>query len=115
MPPDRDPATILDIVLAGRRIGDFVSGQDFEDFSADLKTQSAVLLQLLIIGEAAKRLSAAFREQHSEIPWSDIMRMRDKLIHHYEEVDLGLVWKAVRKDVPELLTLLKPLIPGSES
>lgn len=115
MPPDRDPSTLLDIVIAGHRIADFVMGQDFEDFDSDLKTQSAVLLQLLVIGEAAKRLTAAFREQHSGIPWSDLMRMRDKLIHHYEEVDLSLVWKAVKNDVPELLAFLEPLVPNSGS
>lgn len=114
MPPDRDPSTVLDIVIAGHRISDFLAGQDFEDFAADLKTQSAVLLQLLIVGEAAKRLSAPFRDQHSGVPWSDIMRMRDKLIHHYEAVDLGLVWQAVKKDVPELLVILEPLVPSAE-
>jgi uncharacterized protein with HEPN domain len=114
MPPDRDSATVLDIVLAAQRIGDFTAGQDFEGFAADLKTQSAVILQLLVIGEAAKRLSAAFREQHPEAPWSDIMRMRDKLIHHYEDVDLELVWRVIRKEVPELRALLEPLLSNSE-
>jgi uncharacterized protein with HEPN domain len=114
MSPDRDATTLLDIVIAGRRIGDFVAGHDLETFGDDLKTQSAVLLQLLIIGEAAKRLSATFREQHAGIPWSDMMRMRDKLIHHYEEVDLELVWRVVDREVPKLLAFLEPLIPKSE-
>jgi uncharacterized protein with HEPN domain len=114
MPPDRDPATVLDIVIAGRRIGEFVAGQSFENFAADYKTQSAVLLQLLIIGEAAKRLSATFREEHPAIPWSDIMRMRDKLIHHYEDIDLNLIWKAIERNVPDLLAFLEPLLPATE-
>jgi uncharacterized protein with HEPN domain len=111
MPPDRDPSAVLDIVIAGRRISDFIADQDFEDFAVDLKTQSAVLLQFLILGEAAKRLSVAFRDRHSEIPWSDIMRMRDKLIHHYEGVDLRLIWKTAHKDLPDLLAVLEPLAP----
>lgn len=114
MPPDRDPAAVLDIVIAGHRIRDFVGEQGFEAFSSDLKTQSAVLLQILIIGEAAKRLSTEFRERHSKVPWTDIIRMRDKLIHHYEAIDLRFVWTSVQKDVPDLLAVLVPLVPTEE-
>ena len=110
MPLDRDQATILDLVVAGRRIREFISDEDFEAFSADLKTQSAVLHQLMILGEACKRLSRELREQHPEIAWSDIMRMRDKLIHHYEAIDLSLVWKTATREVPELVARLASLI-----
>jgi uncharacterized protein with HEPN domain len=113
--PDWDSAAVLDMVVAGRRIRDFIQGLDFKSFSADLRTQSAVLLQLLILGEAAKRLSAAFRAGHTEIGWSEIMKMRDKLIHHYEEIDLGPVWKAATEDVPELLDVLERLVSGSNN
>ena len=109
MPLDRDQATILDLLVAGRRIGLFISGEDFEAFSVDLKTQSAVLHQLMILGEGCKRLSQGLREQHPEIAWSDIMRMRDKLIHHYEAIDLALVWNAATREVPELVARLASL------
>jgi uncharacterized protein with HEPN domain len=73
MPLDRDRATLLDLALASQRILDFVGDQSFESFSQDLKTQSAVVLQILILGEAAKRLSSELRGRYHEIPWSDIM------------------------------------------
>ncbi len=111
MPLERDPATVLDIVIAGRRIQEFIFGQDFAQFTSDLKTQSAVTLQILILGEGARRLSQEFRERHPEIPWSDIIRMRDRLIHHYEGTDPGEVWKAASRDVPDLVAHLEPLIP----
>jgi uncharacterized protein with HEPN domain len=107
---DRDPATLLDLVLAGRRIQQFIEGQEFAEFEADLKSQSAVILQILILGEAAKRLSPQFRDQHPEIAWSGMMRMRDKLIHHYESSDPGEVWKTATRDVSHLLTILEPLL-----
>jgi len=107
---DRDPATVLDLVLAGQRIQQFIAGQEFGDFKTDLKSQSAVVLQILILGEAAKRLSSQFRDQHSEIAWAGMMRMRDKLIHHYESLDAGEVWKAATRDVPHLLSVLEPLL-----
>ena len=66
----RDDATLLDIVRAAQLILEFTSGVQRVSFQADLKTQSAVLHQLLVIGEAVKRLSNAFRETHPQIPWS---------------------------------------------
>jgi uncharacterized protein with HEPN domain len=109
----RDDATALDIVLACRRILRFASGLSRETFLGDEKTQSAVVHQLLLIGEATKRLSDAFRDNHSEVPWRDIARMRDRLIHHYDAVDLEEVWKTVEADVPDLLARLEPLIPDN--
>ena len=72
-------------------------------FEVDLKTQSAVLHQLLVIGEAVKRLSPTFRVRHAHVPWSLIAGMRDHLIHGYDAVDLDEVWRTVRRDLPALL------------
>jgi uncharacterized protein with HEPN domain len=80
----RDDATLMDLARAARLAQEFVQGMDQAGFLADVKTQSAVLHQLLILGEAAKRLSQAFRDAHSQIPWSLVTGMREKLIHHYE-------------------------------
>jgi len=110
----RDDATVLDIVLACRRILRFASGLSRQTFLDDEKTQSAVVHQLLLIGEATKRLSDAFRDSHPGIPWRDIARMRDRLIHHYDAVDLDEVWKTIEADVPDLLARLEPLVPGDD-
>lgn len=101
-----DPALVLDICEAARLIGRFVEGLDLADFLEDEKTQSAVILQLLLIGESAKKLSPTFRQHLPTVPWSRVGRMRDKLIHHYEGRDLELVWAVARTEVPELLRLL---------
>jgi uncharacterized protein with HEPN domain len=110
----RDDATVLDIVLACRRILRFASGQSRQEFLDDEKTQSAVVHQLLLIGEATKRLSDAFRDSLPEVPWRDIARMRDRLIHHYDAVDLDEVWKTVEADIPPLLARIGPLIPDDD-
>ena len=68
------------------------------------------MFQLLIIGEAVKRLPPELRSQHSDIPWSLIARMRDNLIHRYDDIDLDEVWKTSNEDIPKLLIALEPLL-----
>ena len=110
----RDAAPLLDMLKAARLAVEFREGMEKRAFLYDPKTQSAVLHQLLILGEAGKRLSQEFREQHKEIPWKKIVGMRDKLIHEYDDVDLDEVWKTVRSDVPRLIKQLELLAPSKE-
>ena len=107
----RDDAHVLDILKAARLAIEFKGSADKAAFLADAKTQSAVLHQLLVIGEAVKRLSPEFRAAHPEVPWRLIAGTRDKLIHFYEGVDLEEVWKMVTSDLPELIRLIEPLAP----
>ncbi len=110
----RDSATLLDILKAAQLAVEFKGGMNKIAFLDDAKTQSAVLHQLLILGEATKRLSSEFRMQHREIPWKKITGMRDKLIHEYDDVDLDEVWKTARSDIPRLIKQLEPLVPSKE-
>jgi len=107
----RDETTLLDITRAARLVIEFKQGMDKAAFLKDIKTQSAVLHQSMVMGEAVKRLSPDFRACHPEIPWALIAGMRDKLIHGYDIVDLDEVWKTADSDMPELLSLLEPLLP----
>jgi len=107
-----DQASVLDLVRAAPLVVEFRSNLDKSAFLTDLKTQSAILHQLLIFGEAAKRLSDAFRAHHSAIPWKLMAGMRDKLIHAYDEVDLEEVWKTATIDIPRLLPALETLAPS---
>jgi uncharacterized protein with HEPN domain len=110
----RDEATLLDIERAARLIIDFTREMDDQVFLDDVKTQSAVLHQLLVLGEAVKRLSPEFRRQHQRIPWSLIAGMRDNLIHEYDTVDLDEVWSTAKRDVPRLLLSLDLTQPPNE-
>ena len=110
----RDEANLLDILKAARLAIEFKGSLDKEAFFADRKTQSAVLHQLLILGEAVKRLSAGFRTAHPEVPWKLIAGTRDKLIHFYEGVDLDEVWKMVTADLPRLIKWVEPLAPKDQ-
>ena len=110
----RDKAALLDIARAARLVLEFKQGIDQAAFLQDFKTQSAVLHQLMDMGEAIKRLSPDFRARYSEIPWALIAGMRDKLIHGYDIVDLDEVWRTAVADVPDLLFLIEPLLPKQE-
>jgi uncharacterized protein with HEPN domain len=109
----RDEVTLLDIARSLRLIIEFTRAMEESDFLEDAKTQSAVLHQLLILGEAVKRLSTEFRARHPEIPWVLIAGMRDHLIHEYDSVDLEEVWSTAGRDVPRLLGSLEPLLAPS--
>ena len=108
----KDEAILLDISKAANLAIEFVKGLDESAFIYDLKTQSAVLHQLLVIGEAVKRLSEDFRVAHPDIPWRFVAGMRDHLIYAYDAVDLGEVWKVVQRDLPELLAYIEPFLPS---
>jgi len=105
-----DETTLLDIAQAARLIVQFKQGMDKAAFLQDIKTQSAILHQLMIMGEAVKRLSQEFRAHHPAIPWTPIAGMRDKLIHAYDIVDFDQVWKTIDTDVPNLIFSIEPLL-----
>jgi len=107
----RDSASLLDIVNAANRVLQFAEGLDKSALATNEEKQSAMLYQIIVIGEATKRLSSEFRNQHPEIPWKDIAGMRDILAHQYDRVNLNTLWDAIQIDIPELLTLLEPLLP----
>jgi uncharacterized protein with HEPN domain len=106
----RDEATLLDILTAGERIIEFKGDLDKTSFLRDLKTQSAVLHQLMVVGEAVKRLSLETRQAAPEVPWSLIAGMRDNLIHGYDDVDLEEVWKTSERDIPHLMNCVERLL-----
>lgn len=78
-----------DILTAISKINEFTSGMGKDEFRSSSLVLDAVLRNIEVIGEAASKLPAAFRSEHKEIDWQDIIGMRNKLIHAYSEVDAG--------------------------
>ena len=89
------------------RIDRYSAGLNFEEFLRDAKSQDAIIRNLEIIGEAAKKISAEFRKANNQVPWQDIAGMRDRLIHHYFGTNWEIVWDVIRTKLPELRTQLQ--------
>jgi uncharacterized protein with HEPN domain len=106
----RDPVILLDILRAAQQIVEFRGERTEGEFYTDEMLQAAVLYKITVIGEAIKRLSPVLRAAHPEVPWTEAARMRDKVIHHYDEVALDVVWDVITKDIPALIELLEPLV-----
>lgn len=107
----RDEAYLLDVLIAAQKVLKFVSGLTEAEFRKSDLVQSAVMGQLEIIGEACRRVSPAIQDAHPEIPWAAIVGMRNKLIHEYFRIDVSILWEVVQRDIPELVTLVEPLVP----
>jgi uncharacterized protein with HEPN domain len=97
-----DQVYLRHILDAIDRISGYVAGMAFAEFQGSNLVQDAVIRQLGIIGEAARCVSSAMQQAHPEVPWADIIGMRNILIHDYLDVDVGEVWKTIQDDLPVL-------------
>lgn len=87
----------------------YVAGLDKSVFLSDRRTQQAVLMNIVILGEAATKILTefpAFAEQHSEIPWRTIRAMRNRVAHAYFQVNIELVWETATVALPDLAASL---------
>lgn len=101
---------VLDMLEAIERIQRHAS-KGRGSFDRDELIQTWVVHHLQIIGEAAARLSASFRDAHPSIPWARVIAMRNVLVHDYFGIDLEEVWQVVERDLPPLERELR-LIAG---
>ena len=81
---------------------DFLKEKTFEEMKADLMCYHAVVYNIMVIGEAANLLTKDFREEHPEIPWRDIVDMRNALVHGYITTNATLIWDTYTNDLPLL-------------
>jgi uncharacterized protein with HEPN domain len=71
-------------------------------FDKEVETQNSIIYYLQILGEAAITVPQDFRDRHPEIPWRPMISMRNKLIHHYDGIDLDVVWETATVSIPDL-------------
>lgn len=101
---------INDMLECIERIEEFVGDMSYEEFVEDDKTSSAVVRKLEIMGEASKNIPIEIRREYKEIPWSDVAKMRDKIIHFYFGVDYEIVWKVIKERLPGIKPFIEQVL-----
>lgn len=90
----------------------FTEGMAQTDFEQDKRTQQAVVMSLIVLGEAATKvmdLHPLFAEQHKQIPWRSMRGMRNRIAHGYFDINLEVVWDTVQTALPALKSQLDAL------
>jgi uncharacterized protein with HEPN domain len=98
---------ILDAI---EKIEEYTARKTFKSFSANDMMVDAVTRQFEIIGEAANGISTHFQEKNSQVPWSKLIGMRNRLIHEYFGVNKKIVWQTCKKDLKELKDQIEELL-----
>lgn len=88
-------------------VGNFTKDMTFEKFAKDRKTINAIIRSIEVIGEATKKLPTSVKDKHPSIPWKRMAGMRDKMIHEYFGIDVEILWKVVKEDIPSLKTSIQ--------
>jgi uncharacterized protein with HEPN domain len=101
---------IQDVIDAMEKGMKFIEDMEFEEFVKDDKTVFAVIRALEVIGEAIKNIPEEIRGKYPEIPWRDMGGMRDKLIHSYFGVNLKMIWKTIKEEIPPLKPLFERML-----
>jgi len=88
---------------------------EYAEFVIDDKTVYAVVRAREIIGEATKQIPEPMRQKYKSVPWREMAKMRDKLIHQYFGVDLQVVWKTVQNDLTPLKSVIAEMIQNEDN
>jgi len=108
----RDDAIRLRHMLdAAQEAMSFARGKKREDLDRERMLVLSLLKDIEIIGEAASKVSENCRQEHPEIPWREIVTMRNRLIHGYFDINLDVVWKTATEELPTLIRRLQAAVP----
>lgn len=110
MSPRQWKDRIRDILDAVDEIESFAAGLDRETFCADVRTQRAVEMNFIVIGEAAGHVGDDVQEAHPHVPWHLMRAMRNRLVHVYFNVDPSVLWQTMQDDLPVLAAALRDLL-----
>ena len=95
----RDRGRLEDIVKYAQNVNVIISGISYEEFTKDIRIYYSVMKNIEVIGEAANMLTRHFRETHAELPWRQIVSMRNVLVHGYAQVSDADLWQTATNDI----------------
>ena len=115
MPPRDWTFRIQDILNAIAKIRRYVSGVDFETFENDEEIMDAVIHNLTVIGEAANHVPPEIRSRYPDIPWRQMIDLRNFSVHAYWNLHPSVIWDTIQNDLPPLVELLNSLLSNEKS
>ena len=107
----RDLQFLLDMLQSAELIMTYTVQCSKAEFVENVQLQDSVIRRLLVIAEAARRVSEATRQTLPNISWQEINGMRNRLVHEYDDVNLNIVWDVVQSEIPTLVQELKSQLP----
>lgn len=110
-----DRLYIWDMVQAGKSILHYLEGKTQSDLEQDQMLFDAVVRQFQVLGEAANKLSDDRKAALPGVSWSDIIGMRNIIIHDYSRIEIPAIWRTAKEDIPRLLTVLEPEFQAIEA
>jgi uncharacterized protein with HEPN domain len=110
----RDALYLHDIIEACRDIAEFLQAVDITQFRSSKLIRSAVIQKLMVIGEAASRISAECKASYPAVPWTDISAFRNRIVHGYFQVDWDIVWIAAAEEASELVMQVESILSEME-
>ncbi|MBM4043442.1 MAG: DUF86 domain-containing protein [Planctomycetes bacterium] len=102
----REELYLADIVEAADAIAQYLAGVDRDTFLKNLEKRDAVLLKLIIIGEAAARVPKELRDRHPQVPWANVIALRNMSVHVYFGIKWEAIWVTASEDTPRLRGLV---------
>ena len=115
MPREADAIRVRHMVDAAHEAMRYASGQTRQDLDRNLMAVRAIIKCLEIVGEAASKVTPHTRSQLLAVPWTDIVAMRNRLIHTYFDINLDIVWTTIEVDLPGLIAPLERWLAAHES
>jgi len=110
MPSKEDLNRLYHMLEAAREAVGYAKGRTREDLKSDRQLTHSLIRCIEIIGEAANKVSAEYRRTNPRIHWDDMVGMRNRLIHAYFDVNLNIVWRTVKDELPQLITELANIL-----
>ena len=96
------------------QIGEYLEGVSVEQFMHKRILQDGVVRQLEIMGEASRNISNDLCQQYSQVPWGQMIGLRNRVIHAYFDVNLQIVWEIVENDLPLLQQQIELILKGAD-
>ncbi len=110
-PEEKDAAYLWDMLQAAKEVESMLDEYDLSAFLANRVMVRAIERSVEILAESARRVSMTYREDHTEIPWREIIGQRNILTHEYGQIDHELLYKTATEDIPDLISIIQNLLP----